>query len=82
MTDPQDFEKDQASTGLPVDHSTGTRGCRTGSARRSRPAHPASDRIGYAPGYGKKELVCVKVTAGREESIRDAIERRIKIEVA
>jgi len=80
MTDPQDFEKDQdqASAGLPVDHSTGTEV----SAPEAPPARPtplqtASD---MPPVTGKKNWYVVKVTAGREESIRDAIERRIKIE--
>ena len=44
------------------------------------PAQPMATASDMPPVTGKKNWYVIKVTAGREETIRDAIERRIKIE--
>lgn len=46
----------------------------------SAPATPRETASDMPPITGKKNWYVIKVTAGREETIRDAIERRIKIE--
>ncbi len=49
-------------------------------AQPTAPAQPMATASDMPPVTGKKNWYVIKVTAGREETIRDAIERRIKIE--